>query len=370
MILRGLDRQNKPIEVEIEGKIIKRVTFLDQSEAKNLNQYIIPGFIDIHTHGGYGKDLVDNSMESIRTYLRELPIEGTTSIVQASITTPYDNLLNTIRTAKSVMDNPKEDEIRYLGINIEGNFLNKAKKGAHKEELLVPLEKHHVDEMSKQGNIRLISAAYENSTPEVIEHLTSKGIVGSLAHTIATGKEVEAFMKVGLKGITHMFNAMTPFSHREDTAVLRGLIEDELYTEIIVDGIHVHPNTIKLLFKQKSLNKILIITDSAPAKGMPDGDYKFGELEIYKTGNTIRTKIDDALAGSIATMHQCFINFMKFTGATLEEASITTSTNQAEYLNLEKLGLIKEGYFADILILDKDYSINKTISNGNTLYRK
>ncbi len=368
MILRGLDRTNKPIEVEIEDGLIKRVTELESAEG--LTDYIIPGFIDVHTHGGYGTDFADNSEESIRKYLRELPKEGTTSIVQATITTEYENLLSSIDKVKNVINNPREDEIRHLGVNIEGNFLNKKKKGAHKEELLVPLEEHHVDELSITGMVKMISAAYENAGNEVVDYVRSKGIIPSLAHTVATGEEVKGFADHGLKGMTHMFNAYEPFGHREDTALVRGMTDDRLYTEIIVDGIHVNPEVVKMLYKIKPLNKIMVITDSAPAKGMPDGDYMFGELEIVKTGDTITTKIDGALAGSIANMHMCFKNIMKFTGCSLEEASIMTSTNQAEYLGIDNLGEIKEGYLADILVINKDHIIKQTISKGNVLFDK
>ena len=367
MIIKGLNRKNEYIKVEIEKNLIKKITKLSSDKLTVNEKYIIPGFIDIHTHGGYGTDFVDNSEKSTRKYLKKVTSEGTTSIVHATITTEYDNLLSSLKTAKHIMDNPKKNEARYLGVNIEGNFLNKAKKGSHKEELLVPLKKHHVDEMSAFGNLKIISAAYENSTNDVIKYISSKGIVPSLAHTIATGKETKKFMESGLKGITHTFNAMPIFNHREDTSIVRALIEDDLYTEIIVDGVHVHPNIVKMLYKVKPINKILIITDSVLAKGMPDGNYKLGELDIYKKNDKIFTKIDGALAGSISNMHMCFKNFIKFTNATLEEASMMTSTNQAKYLKLDNLGEIKEGYLADILILDKDLEIIKTIVNGNTI---
>lgn len=368
--IRGLNRKNKLIEVTIKENKIESVKELPEAEINGDETYIIPGFIDVHTHGGYGTDFADNSEESTRKYLRELPKEGTTSIVHATITTTKENLLSCLKIAKDVQDNPKEDEIRYLGVNIEGNYLNPIKKGAHKESLLEPLTNKEVDFLSQFGNVKMISHAIELSTPETTEYIVSKNIIPSAAHTVANGEETVAHLEKGLKGATHTFNAMPAFSHREDTIINRVLTEDKIWTEIIVDGIHVHPNNVKLLYKIKPLDKILIITDSAPAKGMPDGDYMFGELEIVKTGNRINTKIDGSLAGSISDMHSCFTNFIKFTGCSLEEASIMTSTNQAKYLGIDNLGEIREGYLADILILDKNLEIVETISNGNVLYKK
>lgn len=368
--IKGLNRKEELIELSIEDGIIKSITKLDDSQKTGNEEYIIPGFIDIHTHGGYGTDFADNSEEATRLYLRKLPEEGTTAIVHTSITTPKDNLLNSIRVAKHVQDNPKEDEAKLLGVNIEGNYLNPIKKGAHLESLLQPLTKDEVDFLTQLGNIRMISHAIELSTPDTTSYIVSKGVIPSAAHTVATGEETLAHLKAGLKGATHTYNAMPQLAHREDHIINRVLTEDEIFTEVIVDGIHVSPAMIELLYKIKPLEKILIISDSAPAKGLPDGDYKFGELDIYKVGDTIRTKLDGSLAGSIANMHLCFTNFIKFTGCSIEEASIMTSTNQAKYLGLEKMGEIKEGFAADILILNKDLSIKETIVNGNTLYSK
>ncbi len=370
MKIKGLNRKGDLIEVTIEGNLIKSVEILPEDQKTGDENYIIPGFIDVHTHGGYGTDFADNSEESTRKYLRELPKEGTTSIVHATITTDKENLLSSIKVAKNVQENPKEDEIRYLGVNIEGNYLNPIKKGAHKESLLEPLTKDEVDFLNVEGNIRMISHAIELSNPETTEYMVSKGIIPSAAHTVATGEETLSHIKAGLKGITHTFNAMPAFQHREDWIINRALTEDELYTEVIVDGIHVDPNVVKLLYKAKPTNKVLIITDSAPVKGMPDGDYMFGELEIYKVGDVIKTKIDDSLAGSITNMHSCFKNFIEFTGCSIEEASIMTSTNQAEYLGIDNIGDIKEGFLADILILDKELEIVETIANGNSLYKR
>lgn len=371
MKIKGLNRKKELIEVTIENNLIIKVEHLPQDEITGNENYIIPGFIDVHSHGGYGTDFADNSEENTRKYLRMLAKEGTTSLVHATITTTKENLKSSLETAKKVQNNPEDDEIRYLGINIEGNYLNPIKKGAHKESLLEPLTKTEVDFLNQYGNIRMISHAIELSTPEVTEYMVSKGIIPSAAHTVADGATALAHIEKGLKGLTHTYNAMPSMENRDDNILNRGLTEDQIYTEIIVDGIHVSPAMTKLLFKIKPLNKILIITDSSPAKGMPDGEYMLGELVTIKEGDILRTKIDGALAASIATMHLCFKNFIKFTNCTLEEVSIMTSTNQAEYLGLEKeLGKIEEGYLADILILDKDLEIVETIANGNVLYKK
>ena len=359
MILKGLNRKQEPIEVHIEGKLITKVIPLPSEEKNQLSQYLIPGFIDIHTHGGYNTDFIDANEEHTRKYLRSLPQEGTTSIIHASITTPKDNLMKSIEVARKVMDNPKEDEIRYLGINIEGNYLNKAKKGAHKESLLEPLNIPDIDRFTALNNIRMISYAAENCDTSVTEHVVKKGVIPSLAHSIATDEELMKHVNVGLKGITHTFNALAAFNHRDPHAIVTALIEDQLYTEVIVDGIHVHPRVIDLLYRSKPIDKILIITDSAPPKGCPDGLYKFGELQIKKEGNTIMLADGSSLAGSIANMHLCFTNFLNFTNATLEEVSMMTSTNQAKYLKLHNIGEIKENYFADILVLDSEYNILK-----------
>lgn len=370
MNLRGLNRKDELIEVTIKNNKITSVKSLPESEKTNNENYIIPAFIDVHTHGGYGTDFADASEEATRKYLRELPKEGTSSIIHTTITTPKDNLDKSLKIAKFVQDNPKDDETRLLGINIEGNYLNPLKKGAHKESLLQPLTNEEVDFLTKYGNVKMISHAIELSTLETTKYMVSKGVIPSAAHTVATGEETLKHLKVGLKGITHTYNAMPSLVNRDDNVLNRALTEDELYTEIIVDGIHVSPAMTKLLYKIKPIDKILIITDSSPAKGMPDGEYMLGELVTIKEGNILKTKIDGALAASIATMHMCFKNFIKFTNCTLEEASIMTSTNQAKYLDIENIGDIKEGYLADILILDKDLDIVETIVNGNSLYKR
>ncbi len=368
MNLRGINREGELIEVKINKNKIIDVKKLTDEKTLEDEYYIIPAFIDIHTHGGYGTDFADNSEESTRLYLRKLPQEGTSSIVHTTITTPKENLDSSLKIAKFVQDNPMNNESRLLGVNIEGNYLNPIKKGAHKEELLEPLTKQEVDFLSKYNNVKIISHAIELSTVDTTEYMVSKGIIPSAAHTIATGEETLEHMDKGLKGITHTYNAMPSMENRSDNVLNRSLTEDNLYTEIIVDGIHVSPAMIKLLYKIKPLNKILIITDSSPAKGMPDGEYMLGEIKTVKEGNILRTKNDGALAASIATMHMCFTNFIKFTNCSIAEASIMTSTNQAEYLGINNIGKIEKNYLADILVLDKNLNIVKTIVNGNVLY--
>jgi len=180
---------------------------------------------------------------------------------------------------------------------------------------------------------------------------------------------VQDHIEYGLKSVTHTFNAMTGLTHRNPGVATSALLEDELYTEIISDGYHVDPRMIKLLYKNKPKDKMLLITDAVPPKGLSDGPHPLGELTAYKKGDII-TLEDGTLAGSISDFIGNFKKFIKYTGCSLEEASIMSSTNQAKLHNLNKNGYIRKGYYADIVILDKDLNVQKTIVNGKIVYEK
>lgn len=370
MKIKGLNRKKEPIEITIENNKITKVEKLTSS--KGLKNYILPGFIDNHAHGGYGYDFTDANEESTRKYLKGITQEGVTATAHTSITTTKDNLIESCKVAKKVIDNPSTDGAKLLGVHIEGNYLSVEKKGAHKAELLEPLTIKEVDKLIKASgnNLTTISYAIENTDTKTTKYISSKGIIPSVAHSTARDESVVKHMKCGLKSVTHTFNAMTGAEHRNPGIVTSALLEDELYAEIISDGHHVSPRSIELLYKNKPIDKILIITDAVPAKGMPNREYKLGELMALKQDDIITLLDGSTLAGSISKFDGNFRNFIKFTGCTLEEASMMSSTNQAKMLGLKKNGYIKEGYFADITILDKDFNVVQTIVNGNVVYEK
>jgi len=370
MIIKGLNRKKEPIEILIEGNKIKKVKKL--SSSKGLENYILPGFIDNHAHGGYGYDFTDASIESTKNYLKEITQEGVTATSHTSITTTKKNLIASCKVAKKVINKPPKDGARILGVHIEGNYLSVEKKGAHKAELLEPLTISEVDKLIKASgnNLNTISYAIENSDVKTTQHIKSKGIIPSVAHSIANDEKVLDHMKHGLCVTTHTFNAMTGVEHRNPGIATTALLEDDLYTEIISDGHHVHPRIIKLLYKNKPVDKILIITDAVPPKGLPNGEYELGELKALKQDDIITLVDGSTLAGSISKFDGNFRNFIKFTGCTLEEASMMSSTNQAKLHGLKDNGYIKEGYLADITILDKDLNVVKTIVDGRVVYEK
>ena len=369
MIIKGLNRKNQPIEIKIEGDTIVSVKHLENAEG--LDSYILPGFIDNHAHGGYGHDFTDANEESTRTYLREITQEGTTATAHTSITTTKDNLIESCKVARKVMENPSSDGAKMIGVHIEGNYLSVAKKGAHKAELLEPLTISEVDKLidASGDNLSTISYAIENSDIHTTKYLKDRGIIPSVAHSIANDAQVRLHMEYGLEAVTHTYNAMTGLLHRDPGVATAALLEDELYTELICDGHHVHPRMVKLLYKNKPTDKLMLITDAVPPKGLADGEYPLGELKAYKKGDII-TLADGTLAGSISRFDDNFRKFIKFTGCSLEEASIMASTNQAKLHKLDRNGYIREGYFADIVILDKDLMVQKTIVNGNVVYEK
>ena len=330
-------------------------------------QDILPGFIDIHIHGGYGKDAMDASEEGLQHLAQNLLTEGTTSFLATTMTQSDENVeraLSTIATYKDKQSSTEEAEI--LGVHLEGPFISEHKVGAQNPAYVQrpSVEKiRHFQDVANQL-IKIITFAPEvEGAHETLEALHDD-IIFSMGHTVATFDEANEAVEHGAKHITHLYNAATPFEHRNPGVFGAAWTNDHLATEIIVDGVHSHPAAVAIAYKQKGNEHFYLITDAMRAKGMPEGEYDLGGQNVHVKGSEARLA-SGSLAGSILRMNDGLENLKQFTGANLEELWRVTSLNQARALGVDSSkGSLVVGKDADIVITGAHTEVIATIKGG------
>lgn len=326
--------------------------------------YIVPGFIDQHIHGAGGSDFMDNTQNSIDVITSAVLKEGTTSMLATTMT--YD--LAITKEVISRLSEYKTTGANVLGVHLEGPFISLDYIGAQ-NPLYVQAPNVEILKMIDVNDfVKLVTYAPEDDKDySFLNYLNEKNIIGSAGHTNATCECVNDAYKKGLKSITHYHNAMTPHTHRDPGVVTAGLLNKELNVELIVDGVHLHPEVVKTVYTVKGSDNITLITDAMCAKGMEDGEYSLGGQKVIKKGNEARL-LNGALAGSVLEMNNAVKNMFNFSNCQIEEAFLMASYNQAQLLNIKNKGLITEGYDCDITILDENFNVVQTIVNGETLY--
>ncbi|MEG2288839.1 MAG: N-acetylglucosamine-6-phosphate deacetylase [Clostridium sp.] len=333
--------------------------------------YAVPGFIDEHTHGGYGVDFMNCNYESIESFVRKLPEEGVTAFLATTITQSSRNIESALENLGEIIDYNSVLGAEILGIHLEGPFLNKKYKGAQLEDYILNPDISLMKEFIKasKDKIRKLTYAPElDHNYEFTKYLVKNNIIPSVGHSDGTFSEIESAVYEGLESVTHFHNGQSPHHHRRPGVVTAGLSLDELTVEIICDGIHLHRDTVKSIYKIKGIEKIVLVTDSMEAKGLYDGEYELGGQKVIKRGNEARL-IDNTLAGSCLTMIEAVKNVIEFTGCSLEEAVTMASTNPARNLKiLDRKGSLDIGKDCDIVILDEKYNIVKTLCKGNVVF--
>lgn len=368
----------KSINVVLKGKIIKSSLKIEEgridSIGKSSNEegysfdeyYLVPGFIDQHIHGAAGFDFMDASNEALEGISKALLMEGTTSFLGTTMTQSDENITK-------ALDNliiKETSGANLVGVHLEGPFINLKLKGAQPGEYVIPADVEKFKKWNKNNNIKIISMAVENdSNYELTKYAVKNNIVVSQAHTDATHKESNGAVELGARGFTHAYNAMSKLHHRDIGVVGTMLINNNAYAELICDKIHVSEEAVKLLYKNKGKDNIILITDSMRAKYLPEGKSELGGQDVFVKGDTA-TLVDGTLAGSILKMNVGVKNMMEINGIPLYEAVQMASTNPAVNLGLTNKGLIKEGFDADLTVLDKDLNVVMTIVNGKILYKK
>lgn len=327
------------------------------------NQHLLPGFIDIHIHGGYGQDTMDATDDAFKKLSEGLLTEGTTSFLATTMTEDLERVGHAMEVA-SRFNHLEGAEI--IGIHMEGPFISPDKVGAQNPKYVKTPTVKQIEELQMRADdkIKIITMAPEvDGATEVIEQI-GQNIIVSLGHTTANYDEINKAVEHGARHITHLYNAATGFNHRQPGAFGAAWLNDGLAVECIVDGIHSHPAAVKLAYRLKGIDDMMLITDSMRAKGMPDGEYELGGQPVFKTGEQAVLK-DGTLAGSVLTMNKALRNFMQFTGLSLEEAWKATSYNQARALNvLNDRGTIEKGKYADLVLVDEEINVLMTIKKG------
>ncbi|UTR07778.1 N-acetylglucosamine-6-phosphate deacetylase [Alkalihalobacillus sp. LMS6] len=328
------------------------------------SQQLIPGFIDIHIHGGYGVDVMDHSDKGLHHLKTSLPKEGTTSFLATTITQSTESIEQVI-TQVANYSNYNGSEI--LGLHIEGPFINEVRKGAQPATYILDPSVNQMERWNRlsKGTIKQVTYAPERPNGLALtDYLSKHNITPSIGHSDATFAEIEAALEKGLSQATHLFNGMRPLHHREPGVVGTALLMDGIDVELIADGIHIHPQMVQFAWKVKGTNSCLLITDSMRAKGLAEGTYDLGGQDVeVKDGQA--TLADGSLAGSILPMNDAIVNMMRFSGCTFAEAVQMATYNPAKKLNvLNRKGSIEVGKDADFVIWE-DGKVIQTFCKGH-----
>ena len=332
--------------------------------------WVWPGLIDLHIHGYLGADASDGDFAGLRTMAAGIAAHGVTAFLPTTMTVSYPELEAAFAGIGRAMGASAGEDwfgARVLGCNAEGPFLNPAKKGAQAEENIrvgdPAFLRHHADV------IRLFTIAPEMpGGMACIRDMAETGLRISLGHTAATYAQAEAAIAAGASHITHLFNAMTPLNHREPGVVGAALTDDRVSCELIADTFHVDKALFGLVARQKG-DKLVLITDCLRCGGMSDGEYTLGGQKVYLRGIECRLG-DGTIAGSTLTMERAVRNMLENTDLPVHLAVNMGSLNAARVLGLEeRKGTLNAGGDADIVLLDRDFRVRRTIVEGRTVYR-
>lgn len=349
---------------------VQDVKIPSSMKSYDMNGMILtPGFIDVLVHGGGGAGFADDNEESIGTVSEFFFEHGTTGLLASLYSKPLKLLVRDVARIAKYVDSHKDTNVK--GIHMEGPFINPEMKGAMKEEYLWKPDVGRWNQLfaASKGYIKLMTIAPElPGCHDVMRAAANDRVVLSVGHSMALFHEIEAAIDNGAAHVTHMFNAMQPFHHREPGVIVGGLLRNELKLELIADGIHVHPAVMRLMYNIKGDGGIVLITDAIRASGMPDGDYTFMDQKI-----TVKDKKafleDGTLAGSTLTMERAVKNMVELVGVPLTDAVRMASLNGAKVLGLEsRKGILAVGKDADFVLVDSNFDVHLTIYEGNVKY--
>ncbi|MDO5726261.1 MAG: N-acetylglucosamine-6-phosphate deacetylase [Tissierellia bacterium] len=349
----------------------KKIDYKDYDEILDgENNYLAPGFIDIHNHGNSGYDIMDSSEIALDSIGKYHISNGVTSYLGTIITSSYENMLN---SAKNISEyENKKDLAEILGIHLEGPFFNPIKKGAQPEKYIAKADLNFLKKLIEISNskLKMVSIAPEiKDAIEVIKYLKKEDIPIAMAHSYANYEQTKMAIENGARIATHLFNGMREFDHREPGIIGASLTDDRVYTEIIYDRFHLHDASVKIAILCKGFDKIILVSDAMRAAGLKDGKYEIGGQIVFVKNNEPRLESGN-IAGSTLNLRQAVYNVVKFLQIPIHQAVKMASLNPAKAINISKdYGSIEIGKKADFIIIDQDINIKSVYKNGRLILK-
>ncbi len=336
-------------------------------DAKGLKA--IPSLVDIHSHGAVGFDYSSCTASDLKSIAEYQAKSGICAVCPANVAMPIEKLESVVKMIANYSDDKGSDLVGnadFVGVHIEGPFLNPEKRGAHNPDYLVNPMVSYIDRLIKSSGdkIKIISFAPElPGSSEVIEKYKDK-ITLSVAHTSANYDTAKQAFDEGMKHVTHTFNAMPPFLHRDPSVIGAALDSEHVFAEVIADGIHVHPSAVRALFKMFSDDRMVLVSDSMSATGLSDGEYLLGDLTV-QVNNKKATLADGTIAGSATNLAECFKKAVVDMKIPLVSAVKAASENPAKAVGIfDKYGSIQNGKIANLILFDDNLEFRKIMLKG------
>ena len=377
--IRGMIFTNKlmfePGEITITEDTIKKMELCreDQLTGEEADCYILPGLIDTHFHGCTGYDFCDGTVDAMRAIATYELTHGITTICPATMTLPEEMLADIctvcaemIRTELLLEGIPFADVLR--GIYLEGPFISMEKKGAQNPAYVRKADLKMLTRLQQaaEGLIRIVAIAPETKGAMECIREGKHAFCFSIAHTCADYETAKEAIRSGAHHVTHLYNAMPPFSHREPGVIGAAAEDGKTDVELICDGIHIHPSVVKSTFKLFGAERVILISDSMMAAGMEDGEYMLGGQSVQVKGN-LATLADGTIAGSVRNLFDCMRTAVCM-GVPKEAAVRAATYNPASAIGIEgECGSLQTGRKADILITDKKFNLQEVIKSGKTV---
>ena len=332
---------------------------------------LVPGLIDMHNHGGAGRDVMEEDASALAAVETLLAAHGVTSYFPTTVTAPLDKTLAALERLADAIESSattKTNRAQPLGIHIEGPFISHARRGVHPPQDLIEPTLAIFERLwnAARGHIRVMTIAPElNGALEVIAEAARRGVCVSMGHSDADLETARAAVRAGARHATHTFNAMRPLGHRDPGLLTEILMDPGLSADIIADGVHVDPAVLQLFLRLKGPERAVLITDATAATGMPPGRFHLGDFEFeVRDGKCLANGI---LAGSTLTMDRAIQNVMKFAGWNLQDAVRAATANPAAATVLEGRGMLKPDAVADFTVVAPSGEVRKTVIAGRVV---